>query len=77
MKKHEQYMCALLSNPEWMRSTIERFGRNGSIGMPELASAISILDKALSEKFADKEFDVESFCKDSNPPPPNSEGGLT
>jgi hypothetical protein len=78
MKPYQHYMYALLQNPEWMKSTIARYGRNDSIGMPELATAIDNLDSALRNKFdlddandsceSQKEFDVEGFCKDSDPP---------
>ena len=69
MKKYEQYMCAILSNPEWMKSVVDRYGSRGSVGMPELATAVSNLEAALATKFPEKEFDVESFVRDSEPPP--------
>lgn len=81
MKPYQQYMCALLQNPEWMKSTIARYGRHDSVGAVELATAVSNLEDALRDRFdvdecADSgeaplsnEFEVEGFLKDSDPPP--------
>jgi len=95
MKTYQQYMCALLQNTEWMKSTIARYGRNdGTIGAVELVTAIADCDSALRDKFdlektfiasveidgdlrfnghgvfdhLGKEFEVEGFLKDSEPP---------
>jgi len=78
MKTYEQYMCALLRNPEWFKSTVARYGRHDTIGAPELATAVSNLESALRQKFdldddaTDspelKEFDAEAFARDSDPP---------
>lgn len=80
MKPYQHYMCALLQNPEWFKSTIARYGGRDSIGTPELATAISNLETDLRNRFdldddasdscePKKEFDVEGFLKDSDPPP--------
>jgi len=51
MKPYQHYIYALLQNPEWMKSTIARYGRNDAIGAPELATAIDNLESALRTKF--------------------------
>lgn len=50
MKTHEQYMVAILQNPEWMKSVVARYGRDGSIGAPEVATAIMNLHNQLADK---------------------------
>lgn len=71
-KRIEVYMVAILSNPEWMKSVARRYGSPSvsdfSIGMPELATAVMNLENALLAKLPEKEFDVEAFTRDSDPP---------
>lgn len=71
----KQYINALLSNPEFFKNVVQRYGAHGSIGMPELATAISNLESSLEEKLSKKEFEVEGFMKVPSdcPPVPASE----
>lgn len=67
-KRIETYMTAILNNPEWMKTVAARYGRDGSVGMPELATAVLNLENALLQRLTEKEFDVEAFSRDSDPP---------
>lgn len=57
------YIHGLLSNPEFIKNVVQRYGSHGSIGMPELATAISNLQTSLEDKFPKKEFEVDGFMK--------------
>jgi hypothetical protein len=50
MKTHEQYMVAILSNPEWMKHWAESYNRGGqSFGAPELAKQVKYLHDHLAD----------------------------
>lgn len=60
MKTHERYVCAILQNPEWLKSVAARYGRDGVVGMPELATAVTNLHNALTERLDVDEDSSES-----------------
>lgn len=77
VKPYQQYMCAILSNPAWMKAVLSSHGRRCGeehhITGFQLASAVKDLDHFMAKHFdVDEdapEFDVESFTKDTVPPP--------
>jgi hypothetical protein len=55
----ENYMCAILSNPEWMKQVAQRYGQHESVGAPEIATAVRNLENSLREKL-DVDEDTDS-----------------
>ena len=62
MKTHEQYVCAILQNPEWFKTVVARYGNGETVGTPQIATAILNLHNDLADRL-----DVDEDVSEDSP----------